>query len=78
MKLPYSSPKLTERLAVELRQRAADQGWVLAARCQWCGAPIFAPTSLAQRAGPTCRKRHKKDGPANDQEAGTATTTPSL
>lgn len=59
MNLP---PKLYEQQAAELRARAAEYGWVLAARCRWCGAPIWNPKSIARHAGPVCaaRSRHKE------------------
>lgn len=59
MNLP---PKLYEQQAAELRARAAEYGWVLAARCSICSAPIWNPKSIARHAGPVCaaRSRHKE------------------
>lgn len=62
---PNAPPRLTEQLAAELRARAADFGLAVTARCQHCGAPIFAARSLAHRAGPVCRRRHKKSDTGN-------------
>jgi hypothetical protein len=65
MNLPENSPpKLTEKLAAELRARAAEFGLVVTERCQWCGSPLWEHRSVAAKAGPTCRRRHKNEGQA--------------
>lgn len=58
-----ASPKLTEQLAAQFRAQVAEYGLVLAARCRFCHAPIWAPKSLAQHAGPICQSRNAKSGP---------------
>lgn len=71
MNIPENaSPKLTEQLAAQFRAQAAEFGLVLAARCRFCGAPIWAPKSLAQHAGPICQSRNKNSdvgSPAKNQ-----------
>lgn len=52
------SPKHTDRLIAELRDRAADLGFVLAGRCKHCMRPIWGSRSLKDRVGPVCRQRH--------------------
>lgn len=72
--------ELREKDAAELRARAAERGWVLATRCQHCGAPLWDITSVAAHAGPTCRARHKTSDPAGtlakESTSRAATTIP--
>lgn len=63
-------PKFAEKLAAELRARAAEHGWVLATRCQHCRAPLWDTKSVAAHAGPVCRARHKKNDPSASNLAG--------
>lgn len=64
-----ASPKLTERLAAELRERAEDLGLVVATRCRYCGAPLWDHRSIAAHAGPVCRKRHPTESDPGDSPA---------
>ncbi|MCK1801783.1 DUF6011 domain-containing protein [Brevibacterium sp. R8603A2] len=56
-----ASPKLTERLTAELRERAEALGLVIATRCRFCGTPLWHRRSVAMHAGPVCRKRHETE-----------------
>lgn len=55
-----STPKMTDKLLSELRDRAATFGLVLAGRCQYCLRSISSTRSLKDRAGPTCKNKHAK------------------
>lgn len=55
-----TTPKMTDKLLAELRDRAADFGLVLAGRCRHCMRPISSLRSLRNRAGPSCSAKHKK------------------
>lgn len=59
--LPEISPKLTEKLAAELRARAETLGLVVTTRCRYCKAPLWDHRSVAAHAGPICRRRHEND-----------------
>lgn len=64
MNIPKNAPpKLTEQLAAQFRAQAAEFGLVLAARCRFCGAPIWSEKSLARHAGPVCAARNKQNDP---------------
>ena len=81
MTLPENMPpKFTEKLAAELRARAAEQGWVLATRCQYCRAPLWDSQSVAAHAGPVCRRRHEESDlgatPAKKSRTEAARTIP--
>lgn len=60
-----TSPKMTDKLIAELRERAADLGFVLSGRCRWCMRPISSLRSLKNRAGPSCSAKHKKSDRGN-------------
>lgn len=51
-------PAATGQMITELRDRAADFGFVLAGRCKHCMRPIWGSRSLKDRVGPVCRQRH--------------------
>lgn len=55
------SPKLTDKLLRELRDKAADFGLVIGGRCRHCLRPITALRSLRTGEGPACRRKHKGD-----------------
>lgn len=42
-----------------LRRSAAAFGLSVVARCSRCGAPLWAPRSVAAKLGPTCAQRVK-------------------
>ena len=52
---------LTDQRFAELRALADSLGLVVAMRCAYCGAPLWAPASLEAGAGPICRRRHDND-----------------
>lgn len=52
------SPRHSDQLLAELRDRAAEFGFVLAGRCKHCMKPISDLRSLHEHAGPVCRERH--------------------
>lgn len=54
-----SEAHVTDRLIAELRDRAANLGYVLAGRCKHCARPIWGSKSLRDHVGPVCRQRHE-------------------
>lgn len=82
MSLPENAPpRLTEKLAAELRARAAEFGLIVTIRCRYCGSPLWSTESVAAHAGPVCRKRHNaKNDPsahsAKNARTGAAKTVP--
>lgn len=54
-----ATPKASDRELAEMRERADLYGLALTGKCQWCGRPVWQDMSTAEKAGSTCRRRHK-------------------
>lgn len=56
-------PGHTDKVIAELNARAQALGLTVTTRCQYCGAPLWDTRSIAENAGPICRRRHKENDP---------------
>ena len=57
------SKNRTDKLIQELRDRAAEFGFVLAGRCRHCMRPVSSLRSLKDRSGPVCKSKHQEEEP---------------